>query len=122
MAMEEVEEFEPQAIVAHLQISRPDFNPDAKIWKFRYGEKIISVDVSETNIPEQIRSRGYVRIGDTWRVKMTITEKRTASGFRNEYKIVEVLEFLPAPEQMTLEPFFDEAEDDEADKAEPQEE
>jgi hypothetical protein len=56
-------------------------------------------------------------------VKMTVTEKRTASGqYRNEYKIVEVLEFVPAPEQMTLMKFFDESEDDEADKAEPQEE
>jgi hypothetical protein len=64
-----------------------------------------------------------VRIGDIWRVKMTVTEKRTASGqYRNEYKIVEVLEFVPAPEQMTLMKFFDESEDDEADKAEPQEE
>ena len=64
-----------------------------------------------------------MRIGDIWRVKMTVTEKRTASGqYRNEYKIVEVLEFVPAPEQMTLMKFFDELEDDEADKAEPQEE
>ena len=54
---------------------------------------------------------------------MTVTEKRTASGqYRNEYKIVEVLEFVPAPEQMTLMKFFDESEDVEADKAQPQEE
>jgi hypothetical protein len=65
----------------------------------------------------------FVRIGDTWRVQMTVTEKRTASGqYRNEYKIVEVLEFIPGLEQMTLMKFFDESEDDEADKAEPQEE
>ena len=45
---------------------------------------------------------------------MTVTEKRTASGqYRNEYKIVEVMEFVPAPEQMTLMKFFDESEDDE---------
>jgi hypothetical protein len=42
---------------------------------------------------------------------MTVTEKHTASGqYRNEYKIVEVLEFLPAAKQMTLMKFFDEAE------------
>lgn len=108
----DVEAYEPQPIVAHLQISRPDFNPEAKIWKFRYGDKIISVDVSETNIPMQTQARGVVRIGDTWRTRMTVTEKRTAAGrYRNEYKIVEVLDFLPAAQQMTLTEFLSDDDD-----------
>ena len=122
----DVESYDPQMVTAHLQVSRPDFNPEAKKWRFRYGDKIISVDVSETNIPEQVRARGLVRIGDTWRVKMTITEKRTAAGhYRAEYKVVEVLEFLPATEQATLLPFMVDTEDEEEDtersgKEEPQ--
>jgi hypothetical protein len=53
----EEEAFDPQPIVAHLQISRPDFEPQAHMWRFRYGDKTISVDISETDIAEQVRSR-----------------------------------------------------------------
>ena len=98
---ETVEEtFEPQPIVAHLQISRPDFEPQAKVWRFRYGDKTIPVDISETDIAEQVRARGSVGLADTWRARMLVTEKRTAGGnYKNEYKIAEVLEFIPAPRQ-----------------------
>lgn len=96
----EEETFEPQPIVAHLQISRPDFEPQAHVWRFRYGDKTISVDISETDISEQVRSRGSISLGDTWRVKMIVTEKRTAGGnYKNDYKVAEVLEFIPAPQQ-----------------------
>ncbi|MBR1151098.1 hypothetical protein [Bradyrhizobium sp. JYMT SZCCT0428] len=96
----EEETFEPQPIVAHLQISRPDFEPKAHIWRFRYGDRTISVDIGETEIAEQVRARGSVGLADTWRVRMLVTEKRTTGGnYKNEYKIAEVLEFIPAPRQ-----------------------
>jgi hypothetical protein len=99
----EVETFESQAITAHLQVTRPDFDPDAKAWRFRYGDKTISVDISETSIADDVRARGLVRIGDTWHVKMLVTEKRTATGqFRNEYKVSEVLDFEPALQQSSF--------------------
>jgi hypothetical protein len=108
----EVETFEPQPITAHLQVTRPDFDPDAKNWRFRYGDKTISVDISETSIAEDVRARGLVRIGDTWHVKMLVTEKRTATGqFRNEYRVSEVLDFEPALQQSSF-PFI--ADDDDA--------
>jgi hypothetical protein len=108
----EVETFEPQPITAHLQVTRPDFDPDAKNWRFRYGDKTISVDISETSIAEDVRARGLVRIGDTWHVKMLVTEKRTAIGqFRNEYRVSEVLDFEPALQQSSF-PFI--ADDDDA--------
>lgn len=108
----EEESFDPQSIIAHLQISRPDFEPQAKVWRFRYGEKTITVDISETDIAEQVRARGSVWLADTWRVRMLVTEKRTASGnYKNDYKISEVLEFIPAPRQ-TIFPFISDADDD----------
>lgn len=55
-----VETFEPQPMTAHLQVTRPDFDPNAKVWRFRYGDKTISVDISETSIADDIRVRGYV--------------------------------------------------------------
>ncbi|CAN5419820.1 hypothetical protein BH11PSE4_BH11PSE4_09520 [soil metagenome] len=106
------ETFDPQPIVAHLQISRPDFEPKAHIWRFRYGDKTISVDISETEIAEQVRVRGSINLADTWRVRMLVTEKRTAAGnYKNEYKISEVLEFLPALRQSTFR-FTSESDDD----------
>jgi hypothetical protein len=99
----EEETLPPQPIIAHLQVTRPDFGKDAKVWRFRYDDKTISADISETNIADDIRARGFVRIGDTWRVKLLVTEKRTAAGqYRNDYKIAEVLEFLPALRQATF--------------------
>jgi hypothetical protein len=112
--LKEVEEetFEPQPIVAHLQISRPDFEPKAHIWRFRYGDKTISVDIGETEIADQVRARGVVGLADTWRVRMLVTEKRTTGGnYKNEYKISEVLEFIPAPRQARF-PFIFENDDD----------
>jgi hypothetical protein len=101
----EIESFEPQAITAHLQVTRPDFDSSAKSWRFRYGDKTISVDISETSIADDVRARGYVRIGDTWHVRMLVTEKRTPAGYRNEYKVTEVLDFEPALRQSLL-PFI----------------
>ena len=111
----EEETFEPQTITAHLQISRPDFEEKSHIWRFRYGDKTISVDITDTNIAAGIRARGSVGLADTWRVRMTVTEKRTSGGnYKNEYKITEVLDFIPAPRQFTLRLNSDD--DDDADE------
>jgi hypothetical protein len=102
----EVETFESQIITAHLQVTRPDFDADAKTWRFRYADKVISVDISETSIADDVRARGLIRLGDTWHVKMSVTEKRTATGqYRNDYKAVEVLDFEPAFRQVSF-PFI----------------
>lgn len=112
LASKDEETFEPQTVVAHLQVTRPDFDSESHVWRFRYGGKTISVDISETDIADQVRARGYVRIGDTWRVKLLVTEKRTASGqYRNEYKIAKVLEFSAASRQVAF-PFIANDDDD----------
>lgn len=111
---ETTETFDPQPVIAHLQISRPDFDVEAKSWKFIYGGKPITVDISQTNIAEQILTRGYVTIGDTWRVKLLIIEKKMASGkYKNDYKVIDVLEFIPGSQQASLN-FSAEPEDIEA--------
>jgi hypothetical protein len=62
----EEETFDPQSIVAHLQVSRPDFEPNAHIWRFRYGDKTISADISDTEIVDHVRARGVLGLADTW--------------------------------------------------------
>ncbi len=39
--------------------------------------------------------RGKVSIGDAFKVKMEMTERKTKRGYRQDFKIIEVLEFLP---------------------------
>jgi hypothetical protein len=109
----EEETFEPQTITAHLQVSRPDFEERSHIWRFRYGDKTIPVDIADTNIAAGIRARGSIGLADTWRVRMTVTEKRTTGGnYKNEFKITEVLDFIPAPRQFTLRLNSDDDDDD----------
>jgi hypothetical protein len=96
-------EHEPQPVIAHLRVRSPTFDPDAKQWRSYYGEDIINVDITETNIAANAIARGGVMIDDLYTVKLLITEHETASHqFRKTYKVVEVLNFKPAPRQTNL--------------------
>ena len=48
LATKDEETFEPQTVVAHLQVTRPDFDFESHVWRFRYGGKTISVDLIPT--------------------------------------------------------------------------
>src|SRR5665213_3092112 len=94
---------EPQKIIAHVRVHSPVFDPKADRWRFRYGEEKIYADISETTIARDAIRRGGVLINDTYKVRMEITEHETPQGqFRNSYKILEVLDFIPAPKQASL--------------------
>lgn len=94
---------EPQEVVAHLRVFGPVFDASAPRWRFEYGQERIYVDISETSIAKDAISRGGVFIGETYKVQMQITEHETPTGkFRNEYKVLEVLSFIPAPQQDDL--------------------
>jgi hypothetical protein len=99
---EEVEH-EPQPVVAHLRVRSPTFDPDAKQWRFYYGEEIIAADISETNIATKAIARGGVMVDDVYTVKLLITEHETPTHqFRKTYKIKEVIDFKAAPRQTSL--------------------
>lgn len=109
---------EPQEVTAHLRVYGPVFDPSAPRWRFEYGQEHIYADISETSIARDAISRGSVSIGDTYKVRMTITEHETPTHkFRNEYKILEVLNFIPAAQQveMNLATFSHEDDIDDAD-------
>ena len=99
----EGETLEPQVIEARLEVHTVTFDIKQSKWKFKYGDNVISVDVSETDIPKKAIERGYVNIGDTYKVKLEIIERQTEAGnYVNDYKIVEVLAFFPGPTQQRL--------------------
>lgn len=99
----------PQTITAHLEIFGPVFDTAAENWRFKFDGNPIFVDITATNIAADAIARGGSFIGDTYKVRMEIQERRTPLGrFRNHYKILEVLEFYPASLEPTQASLFDE--------------
>lgn len=97
--MDEMED-EPQVIVAHLRVHQPTLNKTARKWKFLYDGQAKDVDISDTSIVAETIRRGVVGVGDTYWVRLEITEERTPSGnFINRYRVLEVLDFFPGPVQ-----------------------
>jgi hypothetical protein len=96
-------EHEPQPVVAHLRVRSPVFEPDARQWRFFYGEENIVADISETNIAANAIARGGVMLDDLYTVRLEITEHETEKGrFRKSYKIKDVISFKPAAQQRNL--------------------
>ena len=99
----EEEIVKPQIVDARLTVHTLSFDTKPSKWKFKYGSEVISVDVSETDIPEETIKRGYASVGDNYKVKLEITERKTETGgYVNDYKIIEVLGFAPGPPQLKL--------------------
>lgn len=93
----------PQIINARLTVHTIAFDVNQPKWKFRYGNEIISVDVTETTIREDTLKRGHVNVGDAYSVQLEITERKTETGnYVNDFKITKVVEFSPGPYQPNL--------------------
>lgn len=113
-------EHEPQEVIAHLRVYSPVFNPSAPSWRFEYGQERIYADISETTIAKDAISRGSVSVGEMYKVRMTITEHETPTHqFRNEYKVIEVLDFMPVPQ--TTDMFLSAPPDADEDENDPEE-
>lgn len=97
---EEVEK--PQYIVGHIIVYAPVLEDGAKKWKFTYNGNVENIDISETSIAAETVARGRVFVGDTYKVKMEITEKKIEGGYKNTFKVVEVFDYIPGDEQTRL--------------------
>jgi hypothetical protein len=93
---------ETQTIVGHIRIYSPVFDPKAQKWRFIYNGHIELIDISGTTIAGDILKRGKIVVGDTWKVRMRITERRTPSGFKYEYAVIDVLDFHPGSDQSEM--------------------
>ena len=90
------DEAEPQSFTAHIVIYGPILDPKAKKWKFKLANKVGIIDISETSIAADVLQRGGITIGDTYKVKLEMIERKTPTGaFVAEYKVKEVLAFIP---------------------------
>ena len=91
------EEYKPDKVEAILTIYSPILDSEAEKWKFLYGENIITVDISATNIATDAMERGRIEVNDKYKVIMEIAQYETQAGrIKNKYKVLELIEFLPA--------------------------
>lgn len=88
-------EAEEQEITGHIVIYSPVFDAGSKHWKFKWNDRVESIDVSKTTIPETILSRGKVVVGDAFKVKLSVSEKKTKKGYRQKFRIKDVISFVP---------------------------
>lgn len=98
-----IEEAAPDSVVATLYVYSPVFDEKAKRWRFVYGRdrKHIYADISGTSIAADAIKRGGSFMNDRYRVRMEVTSPETPDG-EPHHKIIEVLEFTPAPQQGAL--------------------
>lgn len=92
----------PDTVAATLYVYSPVFDAKAKRWRFLYKRnKHIYADISETSIATDAIKRGGSFMNDRYRVRMEVTEPDTDDG-EPHFKINQVLEFTPAPQQASL--------------------
>jgi hypothetical protein len=101
-SLDDTADIKPQVVDARLTIYAPVFDEKSKVWKFIYGDRPISVDISESGISDDVFARGTMRIGDAYLVKLEIAEHKTEKGYRNSYRALAVTKFLPAPHGFQL--------------------
>ncbi len=90
-----------EIIIRSLYVYSPVFDAKAKTWRFNLQRKHIYADISETDIAREALRRGGSFTNDRYRVRMEVTPPDTEEG-EPHYKILEVLDFTPAPQQTTL--------------------
>ncbi len=89
---------EPQQFNAWLRVYAPVYNESANKWRFRFGDKSVEYfDISNTSIAKDAVERGGSLMDDLYHVKAELCQSINRSGnIKNEYSIIEVLEFKQA--------------------------
>lgn len=96
----------PETKIATLYVYSPVYDERAKRWRFAYGrskkkQQHIYADISETSIAADALKRGGAFTNDRYRVRMEVTPPDKA-GAEPHHKIVQVIDFTPAPQQGQL--------------------
>jgi hypothetical protein len=95
------EEEAPKTVTAVLYSYGPVFDPKAPMWRFLYKRKPIYAEIKGTSIASDAVKRGGSFLNDRYKVKMEITQPHKEDGAPH-YKVLEVLEFTPAEQQIAL--------------------
>lgn len=114
---------ESDTTTAWLSVYAPVYDEKAERWRFRLGTDHIYADITETTIAKDALKRGGAMADDSYQVRLEITHsEERGSKAKPSYKILEVLQFVPAPPrpvQTEIDTFTLEVRDDDADEEEP---
>jgi len=99
-SIDQLTETEPDIdeMTAWLSPYSPVFDAKAQNWQFNFGREHVYVDISETSIAAEALARGSSSIEDSYQVRLEVTtpiDRNGATG-KPSYKILEVLNFIPA--------------------------
>ena len=95
--IEETELDKPQLLTAWVTVYSPVYDLEAPMWRFKFGDKVEYMDITQTSIAEQAIKRGCAMIDDAYYVRLELRQEHRPTGkITNHFKIVEVLEFKPA--------------------------
>jgi hypothetical protein len=98
---EDEEESETKTVTAVLYSHGPVFDVKAPNWRFLYRKKPIYADIRETKIAKEAVKRGGSFMNDRYKVMMEVTPPNDDHA-ETRYKIIEVLEFTPAEQQINM--------------------
>lgn len=89
---------EPEIVTQWLKVYSPKFDPKAKTWQFMWGDRKITVDISEIGLAEQAIQNG-VFDGDRHRIKFQIFQD--ADGHL-KHKALELIASKKGAQQIVL--------------------
>jgi hypothetical protein len=91
---------EDEYIVGNITVYGPILDARAGVWKFKLPGNVQPIEISDSGIAEAVLRRGKIVVGDRWRVRLKVSEKKSKTGgSRTEYKVVEVFGFEQGPER-----------------------
>jgi hypothetical protein len=97
---DEIEEIFPsQTISAHIKVYKACFEKTDK-WQFILNGKTETIDISACDVVSYMKNK-WIN-GDTFYAKLEFVERKTKTGYTNDYKMIEVLTFTRASEQEDL--------------------
>jgi hypothetical protein len=100
---DEVSDELPDTVTAWLRVYSPVYDEKAGKWRFYYGDSPIYADIADTTIARDALKRGGALVNDLYKVKMEVRQHLTPAGnVRLDYKVIEVLDFRPAPQQAQM--------------------
>jgi hypothetical protein len=87
---------EPQIVTAHIVVHNCTLATKPKKWKFKFNNRVEIIDIGESTIAADVMARGGVSVGDTYKVRLEMIERKNPKGeYVTHYKVKEVLEFIP---------------------------
>ncbi len=99
---------EAQVINAWVTAYSPVYDKDKSKWKFRLGDAIVNMDISDTDIAEKAINRGGALMHDAYYVRIELRQEHKSNNkITTEYKVKEVLEFRPGKMEFQRDIFDD---------------